>query len=74
MLKEKRKIVKVLLTILAAIIVILYLIPFYIVVVNAFKTSLETAENALAFPTQLIMENLNKAAKKSDLGQLLKIR
>ena len=70
--KRKKKIVKVLLTILAAIIVILYLIPFYIVVVNAFKTSLETAENALAFPTQLIMENLNKAAKKIRFGAAIK--
>ena len=41
---------KYFLLLLSIIVVLFYLFPFYIVVVNAFKTPMETAGNALAFP------------------------
>ena len=52
------------LPLLSAIILIIYLFPFYIVVVNAFKTALLTAENDMVFPHHLILENFEKENRK----------
>ena len=60
------------LPLLSAIILIIYLFPFYIVVVNAFKTALETAENAMAFPHHLNLENFEEAAQKINFNRALK--
>lgn len=70
--KKKAQVRKYLLLAVSLIVVLIYLFPFYIVVVNAFKTSLETAENALAMPARLTFENLSDAAKKINFNTALK--
>lgn len=63
---------KYVLLLLSIIVVLFYLFPFYIVVVNAFKTPMETAGNALAFPARLITDNFHDAAKKINFNRALK--
>lgn len=70
--KRNKKAGKYFLLLLSIIVVVLYLFPFYIVVVNAFKTPMETAGNALAFPTGLITDNFHDAAKKINFNRALK--
>ncbi len=62
---------KYFLLLLSIIVVLFYLFPFYIVVVNAFKTPMETAGNALAFPTGIFTDNFHDAAKKINFYRAL---
>ena len=63
---------KYFLLLLSIIVVLFYLFPFYIVVVNAFKTPMETAGNALAFPAGIFTDNFHDAAKKINFNRALK--
>ncbi|MDO5422107.1 MAG: carbohydrate ABC transporter permease [Eubacteriales bacterium] len=62
---------KVLWTVLAVLVIFLFLSPFYIAVVNSFKTQLETAENALALPSSLSFANYQDAMKKINFSKSL---
>lgn len=50
--------------VLAVAVILLYLSPFYIAVVNSFKTRLETAENVLALPQSFSLANYRDAMEK----------
>ena len=69
---QKREGERLILIALSILIVVIYLFPFYIVVVNAFKTSLETAENAVALPGTLILDNFREAAKKINFSRSIR--
>ena len=71
-LRDARKREKQILILLSIIIIVIYLFPFYICVVNAFKTPLETAESAVALPGHLILDNFREAAKKISFGTAIK--
>ena len=48
---------------------LLFLIPFYIVIVNVFKDNREIVENALALPQSLNVSALGDAFHKMNYGQ-----
>ncbi|MDY3917936.1 MAG: carbohydrate ABC transporter permease [Candidatus Limivivens sp.] len=62
---------KVFWTVLAVLVLFLFLSPFYIAVANSFKTRLETAENALALPAALSLDNYREAMKKISFAKSL---
>ncbi len=51
---------------------VLFLAPMYIVVVNAFKTPMETAQSILAFPQRLNLNNFEKAVEVTNFFVTLK--
>ncbi len=51
-------------TVLAVLVVLIFLSPFYIAIVNSLKTQLETAENVLALPKTFSLENYKEAMQK----------
>lgn len=51
---------------------LLFLSPIYIVIVNAFKTPLETAESILSFPTGMHLENFSRAVEVTNFWVSLK--
>lgn len=64
-----RNLLPMLLTLAGAVI---FLAPIYIVVVNAFKTPLETAESILALPSAMRWDNFETALEKTDFFMALK--
>lgn len=54
------------------VVAVLFLAPIYVVVVNAFKTPLETAENILTLPTGLHLENFSRAIEVTNFWVSLK--
>ena len=61
--KKQKKAKKAILSLLTLAAAFLFLSPIFIVVINAFKTPMETAENVLSLPTSLHLENFSKAIK-----------
>lgn len=51
-------------TALAVLVVLIFLSPFYIAIVNSLKTQLETAENVLALSKTFSLENYKEAMQK----------
>lgn len=68
---KKSKAERIFLVVLAVLVVMIFLFPFYIIIVNALKTPLETAENVLALPVRPVLENFADAAKKINFSKAL---
>lgn len=62
---------KIITTTLALIVILLFLSPFYIVIVNSLKTPLETAENALSLPSVFSLDNFKEATQKISFTRAL---
>lgn len=58
---KKGKAISAVLSFITIVIAIIFLAPLYIVVVNAFKSPMETAKSILALPTSIHTENFAKA-------------
>lgn len=69
---KKGKAVSAVLSFVTLIVAILFLAPLYIVVVNAFKSPMETAKSILALPTTLHIENFSKAIKVTNFWVTLR--
>ncbi len=69
---RKGKIEQVFLIALLVLVVCIYLFPFYIAIINTFKTKLETAQSALSLPSSISLDNYIKAAEKISFAQALK--
>nr|WP_302142775.1 carbohydrate ABC transporter permease [uncultured Schaedlerella sp.] len=68
----KKRMIKGCLSFITILAAALFLSPIYIVVVNAFKTPLETAESILSFPAALHLENFSKAIEVTNFWVSLK--
>lgn len=66
---KNEKIGRIIVFIIASVFAVFFLFPFYICVVTAFKTPLETAEAVLALPTKLHWENFSKAFEITNFGR-----
>lgn len=68
----KKRLDRVVVAILAVQVVIIFMFPFYIALVQSFKTTLETAYSALAFPKTLFLDNFREALEKISFTNALK--
>ncbi|QUH31511.1 carbohydrate ABC transporter permease [Vallitalea guaymasensis] len=66
---KSEKISRIVVFIIATIIAVLFLFPFYICIVTAFKTPMETAQAVLALPTKLHWENFTKALEITNFSR-----
>ena len=71
-MSKKSKIIKGLLSLLTILVGVIFLAPLYIVIVNAFKTPMETAQSILALPSGLHLENFSKAVEVTNFFVTLK--
>lgn len=62
---------KIFWTALAIFAILIFLLPFYIAIVNSLKTQLETAENVLALPKVFSLENYKEAMQKISFSKSL---
>lgn len=62
---------KIILTILGIALGLLFLSPFYIIIINAFKTKRELFESTLAFPTKWTFDNFVEAFDRLDFLKTL---
>lgn len=69
---KKGKIVSEIISLITILAALLFLAPLYIVVVNAFKSPLETAKSILALPTSLHFENFTKAIEVTNFWVTLR--
>lgn len=69
--RAKRNVSNVLLILLAVVVMMIFMFPFYVVVVNAFKTPIETAASAISLPSALVWQNFQAAANKIDFTKSL---
>lgn len=69
---KQKKLAKALISLLTILVGALFLAPLYIVVVNAFKTPMETAKSILALPTALNFDNFSKAVEVTNFFVTLK--
>ncbi len=71
MIKNKKKLSlpNILITILSVALGILFLSPFYIIVVNAFKTKMELFKNTLSLPITYTLDNFKEAFVDLDFAQ-----
>ena len=69
--KAKKRETRILL-ILGLLVVLIFLFPFYIAIVQSFKTQLETAYNALALPGAFRLDNYYEAVEKISFSTSLK--
>lgn len=60
---KKRRMKVILLTFLGLALTALFLTPFYVIVINAFKTQRDFFTDVLAFPTYLYLDNFKQAIK-----------
>jgi raffinose/stachyose/melibiose transport system permease protein len=58
-------------TLLSTILGLLFLSPFYIIIVNAFKTKQELFENTLSFPITYTLDNFKEAFNELDFANSL---
>lgn len=65
-MKTKRKNRKVLLIILGIVCAVLWFYPFYLIVINSFKTKAEIFQNTLSLPESLHFDNYSSALEKLD--------
>lgn len=63
---KKGKIKLIILEIMGILIGLLYLVPFYIVVVNSFKTKRNVLVDTIGLPSPFVLENYPKAMEKMD--------
>lgn len=68
----KKRTEKGIIALLSILVLVLFLFPFYIALVQSFKTPLETAYNALALPQALNFDNFKEAIKKINFFSSLK--
>lgn len=66
---KSEKISRIVVFIIATVITVLFLFPFYICIVTAFKTPMETAQAVLALPTKLHWENFTKALEITNFSR-----
>ncbi|WP_113675145.1 carbohydrate ABC transporter permease [Vallitalea guaymasensis] len=66
---KSEKISRIVVFIIATVIAVLFLFPFYICIVTAFKTPMETAQAVLALPTKLHWENFTKALEITNFSR-----
>ena len=64
--RKKLNIGALIVSIISILLGILYLSPFYVIVVNAFKTKKELFSSTLAFPNSWVMDNFKQAYKNLD--------
>lgn len=69
---KKGKIGSAIISVITILVAILFLAPLYIVIVNAFKSPMETATNVLSLPTSLHLENFEKAIEVTNFWVTLK--
>jgi len=67
--KNKLSLPNILTTILGVALGILFLSPFYIIIVNAFKTKLELFKNTLSLPITYTLDNFKEAFVDLDFAQ-----
>lgn len=60
------------LTVLGILVILIFLFPFYIAIIQSFKTQLETAYNALALPEAFRLDNYYEAVEKINFSTSLK--
>ncbi|GKX28921.1 sugar ABC transporter permease [Vallitalea longa] len=66
---RSERISRIIVFIIAALIAVLFLFPFYICIVTAFKTPMETAQGVLALPSKLHWENFSKALEITNFSR-----
>ncbi|GMQ65347.1 carbohydrate ABC transporter permease [Vallitalea maricola] len=66
---KNEKISRLVVFVIATVIAVLFLFPFYICIVTAFKTPMETAQAVLALPTKLHWENFTKALEITNFSR-----
>lgn len=71
-MSKRSKIIKGVISIMTILVGILFLAPFYIVVVNAFKTPMETAQSILSLPKGVNLANFDKAIEVTNFWVTLK--
>ncbi|SMC24996.1 raffinose/stachyose/melibiose transport system permease protein [Clostridium acidisoli DSM 12555] len=70
--KKNRKIVSLsIITLLSTLLGLLFLSPFYIIIVNAFKTKQELFKNTLSLPITYTLDNFKEAFNELDFGNSL---
>ena len=67
--KKKLSLPNILITILGAALGLLFLSPFYIIIVNAFKTKRELFKNTLSLPITYTLDNFKEAFIELDFAQ-----
>lgn len=67
--KKKLSLPNILITILSIALGLLFLSPFYIIIVNAFKTKLELFKNTLSLPITYTLDNFKEAFIDLDFAQ-----
>jgi raffinose/stachyose/melibiose transport system permease protein len=66
---KKKHIISLLKQIVAVLCCIAVLLPFYLVVINSFKTQNEAARLSLSFPKEWMFENYTEVIEKGKLWQ-----
>ena len=69
---KKGKAVSAVLSFVTIVVAIAFLAPLYIVIVNAFKSPMETAKSILSLPTSIHAENFEKAIKVTNFWVTLR--
>ncbi|WP_207641226.1 carbohydrate ABC transporter permease [Clostridium akagii] len=67
--KKKLSLPNILITVLSIALGLLFLSPFYIIIVNAFKTKLELFKNTLSLPITYTLDNFKEAFIDLDFAQ-----
>lgn len=69
---QQANFVRITIYILATLLALVFLMPFYIVIINSFKTRQELMANVLALPTQFTLNNIIEAFKTLQFLQVFK--
>lgn len=69
---KKGRILQAVISLLTLAAAVIFLAPLYIVIVNAFKSQLETAESILALPSAMHLENFEKAVEVTNFWVTLR--
>lgn len=71
-MSKKSRIMKIIVSSVTILVGIIFLAPLYIIIVNAFKSPMETAESILALPESLNLDNFSKAVEVTNFFVTLK--
>lgn len=66
-----KKFKNICISIFGVVLALLFLSPFYIIVINAFKTKMELFKDTLALPTEFITDNFKEAFERLDFLKTL---
>lgn len=69
---KKGKAIQALISLITILAAVIFLAPLYIIIVNAFKSPMETAKSILALPTSLHLENFEKAIEVTNFWVTLR--